>query len=122
MILTMEQIGRLLAGEALTIEGIEIKLAQDEPNCYATGAEIKDFWYNGWDKDYYYECDDAMIQITDEEGEWTASDSRVYDLRKLGPLYWQGVGEAKYKGKEPHMSFENAFNAWKKSRAAGARP
>ncbi len=77
--LAAEHIDRLVAGERITIEDIDLYL--EKKNHEATGAEIREFYTKGWDSDYYYESEDASVQIEDEFGQWIAQDSRVYNLR-----------------------------------------
>lgn len=114
IVLTPEQINRLIAGDVISQDGVELMLRQDEH--FATGAEIKEFYTSEWDADYYYESGDAVVQIEDEKGTWIAKPNGIYDLRDLGSLCWQGGGDPETKGKPEYMRFEEAFLAWKANR------
>jgi hypothetical protein len=92
-------------GEAVTITFLK-------PKHMATGAEIKDFFNNGWPKDYYHESDYAEMQVQDEEGNWILDADQNYDLSLLGELEWQGSGLPTRK----NPTFEEAFLTWKGQR------
>ncbi len=89
-------------GEAVTITFLR-------PKNMATGAEIKDFFDNGWPANYYLEGDYAEVQVQDEEGEWILEADKNYDLSLLGELGWQGQGLPTCK----NPTFEGAFLTWK---------
>jgi hypothetical protein len=112
--LTLADIAALERGDTLVgnggFETVCIKL--EKPEHSATGAEIKDFWDNGWDPDYYHESRDAEVQIQNEAGEWILEDEKVYDLDTLGWLVWQGRGPAPT-GAFDGMPFTDAFLQWK---------
>jgi len=110
--LTPKDMETLAAGnKVISTNGTEIVLVITP--AYATGAELKDFYLNGCDSDYYYESLDASIQIEDDNGEWLAVDSKLYPLAALGTIRWQRTGLPKDYGKKPWMTFEEAFLAWK---------
>jgi len=113
----LEQTGnlRLATGlpSGLIIED-QITLVLDKPKNTATGAEIKDFWDNGWDGNYYH--DDWEVPVQDEEGEWILEDAKLYDLDKLGLCIWQGPssGVGARRANEPEtIPFVEAFLKWK---------
>jgi hypothetical protein len=99
--LTPDHITQLMAGETVELDGVKIIMQHD--GHFATGAEIKSFYFDHWDDDYYYESGGTDVPLEDEEGKWIAQDDRLYDLRELGTL----------EGKARSISFEDAFNAWK---------
>lgn len=110
--LTSENVAELQKRELVAIEGALILLHRQE--LFATGAAIHDFYLHHWDNDYYYESDNAELQIEDEDnGHWLLKDDQIYDLRHLGTLHWQGSQNPKTVGKEPWMKFEEAFLKWK---------
>ena len=76
---------------------------------FATGAEIKDFWDNGWPVDCYH--DDSEYEIEDENGNWTLQDDEKYELALLGSIIQRGGDSSR---DERTMSFEQAFNEWKR--------
>lgn len=96
-------------GKLYVADGIELVL--EKPKNTATGAEIRDFFTDHWDLDYYHEYDCAKVQIQDEQGEWLLQDDKMYDLSQLGDLCWQGSAE--HNGKPSNMTFEEAFLKWK---------
>ncbi len=112
--LTAEHINRLVAGERITVEDIDLYFEKKQYE--ATGAEIKEFYLNGWNKDYYYESLDASVQIEDEDGNWIAKDNCIYNLRDFGTLRWQGDGSPEHNGKPGWLTFEEAFLKWKNKR------
>lgn len=116
--ITLDELRRLeKAGRVILADGSTLELVLVKPNATATGAEIRDFFNNGWDMDYYHESDTAQILLQDEEGEWLLRDEGVYELSKLGELYWQGQGVNLTRGKKPSgMTFEKAFLKWKESK------
>jgi len=92
----------------------EYVLALDKPANVATGAEIKDFWNNGWDGNYYH--DDWEVPIQDDMGEWILEDAKLYDLDKLGYCMWQGPssGVGARRANQPDtIPFAEAFLKWK---------
>jgi len=110
--LTTDHLNLLATGETVEIDGIKIALQKEET--VATGKEIREFYTEGWDGDYYYESGDALIQIEDENGEWIAKDHQLYDLNDLGTLGWQGQGHPEDRGKKSFLTFKEAFLAWKR--------
>jgi hypothetical protein len=92
----------------------QIEILLDKPTTVATGAEIRDFFDNGWDMDYYHEADDAKIQIQDDLGKWLLDDAKTYDVSDLGWLCWQGnPSTPEEAGKPGSMTFEEAFLKWR---------
>ena len=76
----------------------------------ATGAEIKEFWENGFPETHYH--DDSDIEIDDiSTGEFALEPTEKYDLSRMGYLYKHNA--AAY---EPDMSFQQAFLKWRKAR------
>ena len=87
---------------------VRTRIALDKPLDIATGAEIKDFWDNGWDGNYFH--DDWEVAVQDDVGNWILEDDKLYDLNKLGCCVWQGGSLAT----KPHsLTFVEAFLAWK---------
>jgi hypothetical protein len=113
IVLTMAQIGTLLTEGTIEAGGAKLILA-NEPNHYATGAEIKEFYTRGWNNDYYYEPDNGSIPIENADGDWILEADSMYDLRQLGTLEWQG-GPV-HPNNLLTVEFEDAFLAWKKNR------
>jgi len=99
--------------------GAEVKtiLVLEKPANIATGAEIKDFWDNGWDGNYYHDDWDEPVQ--DEQGKWILEDGKLYNLDRLGYCCWQGpssgVGARRY-DQLATIPFVEAFLAWKGKR------
>lgn len=113
--LSMADLRKLESGGTVTSPATqycdEVQITLDLPKNTATGAEIKDFFDNGWDMDYYHESDMAKVQVQDEEGEWILQADKVYDLSELGELGWQGSHSNRTKPSS--LTFEEAFLAWK---------
>ncbi len=90
--LTLDDLRRLEQDGKLTIPAfgvnLETVIVLDKPANVATGAEIKDFWDNGWDGNYYHEDWEEPVQ--DELGEWVLENDKLYDLDRLGYCMWQG--------------------------------
>lgn len=100
----------LLFGDITALESFIVELEADALRHYATGAEIRDFFENGWDETYYH--DDSEIPLMNDAGNWILEDDKLYDLSKLGmmvPITFQPL--SKYK------SFEVGFMAWKAKKA-----
>lgn len=113
----LEKNGRL-DNVAIADSAVRVNIMLDRPANSAYGSELHEFYTKGWDGDYYYESEDAVVQIEDEEGNWIAKDDRLYDLKDLGTLGWQGAtGSGKWhaadSGKPNWMTFEDAFLKWK---------
>ena len=51
----------------------------------ATGAQIKDFWDNGWPDNYYYEPE-GMEVVDGENGKFILELEKEYDLSVFGYL------------------------------------
>jgi hypothetical protein len=99
-------------GTVLLSDGIELVLLK--PENVATGAEIKDFWDNGWDGNYYHDDWDEPVQ--DDDGKWILEDGKLYNLDRLGYCCWQGpssgVGARRY-DQPATIPFVEMFLAWK---------
>lgn len=77
----------------------------------ALGADIIDFYNNGWPDGWYH--DDNSIDVEDNgEGLDIVQPDQQYDLDDLGVL----VKDNDPMGATPDMSFSTAFNRWKKDR------
>lgn len=74
----------------------------------AKGAEITDFWRNGFPEGYY--SDDCEIEVVGEHDENLLEPDTNYPLSKFGNLY-----PDMYDGGENVISFTSAFNRWKKA-------
>jgi hypothetical protein len=57
----------------------------------ATGAEIWDFWQNGWPGDNWF-IDDYEVDVEGADG-CLLEMGKKYDLVDLGTIYWQGDGD-----------------------------
>lgn len=57
-------------------------------NTWVRGADFKEFYQNGWDKNWYH--DDAEIPCEGDCGEWLLEDNELYPIEKLGFSVWQG--------------------------------
>jgi hypothetical protein len=102
-------------GSVLVSDGIELVLLK--PENVATGAEIKDFWDNGWDGNYYHDDWDEAVQ--DDLGNWILEDGKLYNLDRLGYCCWQGpssgVGARRHDQPET-IPFVEAYLKWKGKR------
>ena len=105
----LEQDGRLV----IPAFGVnqEVQIVLDKPKNVATGAEIKDFWDNGWDGNYYHEDWDEPVQ--DDVGNWILEDGKLYDLDKFGYCMWQGPSSARRHDQPDTIPFSEAFLKWK---------
>jgi len=75
MLRKLEQEGSLHIEQAssdITIPNTILELVLLKPENVATGAEIKDFWDNGWDGNYYHDDWDEPVQ--DDMGNWILED------------------------------------------------
>jgi hypothetical protein len=72
----------------------------------ATGAEIYDFFTNGWPEGYCY--DDYEIAVEDADGKCNLEPDQEYDLRKFGVLQQSSIGTS-----AEFIPFTGAFNAWR---------
>jgi hypothetical protein len=115
--LTLGDLRKLEQDGKLTIPAMGVNLATvivlEKSANLATGAEIKDFWDNGWDGNYYH--DDWEEPVQDEEGNWILEDAKLYDLDKLGYCFWQGSGSlvAKRANQPATIPFIDAFLKWR---------
>jgi len=76
----------------------------------ATGAEIKEFWENGFPETHYHE--DPEIEIVDQNtGDFILDPNDKYDLGSLGYL----VPPSSNSGHRV-MPFQAAFLKWRKAR------
>ena len=107
----LEQTGSILLKAIDDLTQVRFELVQ--PKHQATGAEIREFFDQGWDMDYYHEGDYADVQLQDDNGKWLLFDEVMYDLSSLGDLCWQGMESAQSKNKPEGMTFEEAFLKWK---------
>jgi hypothetical protein len=117
MLRKLEQEGSLHIEQAssdITIPNTMFELVLLKPKNVATGAEIKDFWDNGWDGNYYHDDWDEPVQ--DDLGNWILEDGKLYNLDRLGYCCWQGsssgVGARRHDQPET-IPFVEAFLAWK---------
>lgn len=92
-------------------DGSDVHLIFTKPANVTSGLNIRKFFDEGWDKDYYYESDFAEVQLQDDDGNWLLEDDKDYDLSHLGGLAWQGYDPPRDKPKE--LGFEEAFLKWK---------
>jgi hypothetical protein len=121
--LTLDDLKKLQAGEEIVTDdsqdGAVVKVTLLKPKDMATGADIRKFFFDGWDMDYYHEYEDATVQVQDEQGEWLLDDEAMYDLNELGMLEWQGDANANNRagqmGKPSRLTFRNAFIMWKRN-------
>jgi hypothetical protein len=113
---TLEQWKRILSGVREFEEG-EPFIAEDTAalgefvadletrlkGSWASGADIKNFWDNGWPDGCWY--DDAEISVLDENenGNWVLDDNELYNLAKLGLVV----------SDNGNKTFEEVFLAWK---------
>jgi hypothetical protein len=117
MLRKLEQEGSLHLEQAssdITIPNTILELVLLKPENVATGAEIKDFWDNGWDGNYYHDDWDEPVQ--DDMGNWILEDGKLYNLDRLGYCCWQGPssGVGKRRHDQPEtIPFVEAFLAWK---------
>lgn len=110
MLRTLEQNGSLHINDAK----IAIELVLLKPENVATGAEIKDFWDNGWDGNYYH--DDWEEAVQDDEGNWILEDGKLYNLDRLGYCCWQGPSSgvgARRHDQPATIPFVEMFLKWK---------
>lgn len=77
----------------------------------ATGAQIKEFFENGWPGDDWY-WDDNNIEIESGQGDFVLKLTQEYDLDDLGCLYWQGLDDCP---RDEYWGFEEAFAEWRDS-------
>src|SRR5271156_4786530 len=80
--------GHFSTEEVLAVEEFVADLEEKQKENWATGAEIKDFWDNGWSDDYFSE--DNVEPIQDELGSWLLDDNTMYNLEDLGLMIYQG--------------------------------
>jgi hypothetical protein len=83
----------------------------------ATGAEIWNFWMNGWPQNWY---NDAEIEVESPEGDCLLEMDQEYDLRSFGYICWPGTmgfprDEAPAHGKDT-VPFAKWFSFWKRGR------
>jgi hypothetical protein len=114
--LTLADVRKLERGEAVltTVRAgvgamLDINVTCELPKQTATGAEIKEFWENGWPEGYYHEGEDAEVKVQNEDGVWIIRDERNYDLTQLGHVLSDGSGGSV----RPDMTFAEAFAQWK---------
>ena len=77
----------------------------------ATGAEIKDFYDNGWPEGYYVE--DVELEYIGNQDEWLLEPGTKYDLKLMGMLCPNEIPQGVHYS-EISISFESAFKAWRK--------
>jgi len=61
------------------------------------GSEVKAAWDWFWNKgnninDYYFEDNDAFVQIQDDHGHFCIEEDKEYDTLDFGYFGWQGDG------------------------------
>lgn len=127
--ITLDMLRRLERDGRLQVAGIssngpitgsvddQITLVLLKPENVATGAEIKDFWDNGWDGNYYHDDWDEPVQ--DDLGNWILEAGKLYNLDRLGYCCWQGpssgVGMRRHDQPET-IPFVEAYLKWKGKR------
>lgn len=86
----------------------------------ALGAEIQEFYENGWPHDDYVR--EAGDDLYDEAENWLLEPGKSYNLNKVGGvLSWCNHHESPPKHLGEHPSFAKAFNAWLDSKAAAGK-
>jgi len=76
----------------------------------ALGAEIWDFWQNGWPEGYY--IDDTEIEAEDDKGNCLLDLAAKYDLAEFGVLCPDGTQAERMREAERFSYF---FSKWKKA-------
>ena len=83
----------------------------DGDKLYSTGAEVADFYNNGWPRNYYH--DDYELDICDANGDFSLIPTTEYDLDELGVLIWQEDHEPK--SSQLMWPFKDAMKQWVES-------
>lgn len=121
IVITSEQYNDLAKGGIVRMHdnGRIVEMRLEVGTQEATGADIHEFYTKGWDNDYYYEQDDAKIDIEDSVGKWVLVEHEIYNLNDLGSVVQPG--NPPKPGKPESMSFKEAFSKWRDSRTFTAR-
>lgn len=82
-----------------------------------TGAEIKVVWNWFWQgdnlKNYYFESDESLYDVENDDGEFILSLDQEYDAEDIGPAVWQG-DEDDYR-KNEYLEFVDIYEMWGKA-------
>jgi hypothetical protein len=98
--------------EVVTAEGeAPLFLRLEKTPAMATGKEVRTFFAEGWDNDYYHE-DDGGTLLQDGNGSWLLEDGLLYDTEDMGYLVYQGRNP---QDKPQTIDFSEAFGKWKAS-------